>query len=232
MSSTKKSRFSILQPYDVILTFSVFVAVFLSSTAYAQKGMGDYEGVARRRVKPSVVHLSGVVQQIETHPCEHTTGGVELGTHLILKDAQKHEFNIHVGPAAEVANIVRQLRAGSRIDILGFRTAKMPADQYVAKTLILGDRVIRLRDSMLRPYWSRSSLLAVDYSVDGSPPKPQNGRGRSYGFGRWSHYRDHPRRCYRSGRCLRRGFPTPGFGLGRCRANRWWPQGRCWQGTN
>ena len=219
MLSIKKNRFSILQPYDIILTCSVLVAVFFASTAYAQKGMGDYEGVARGQVKTAVVHLSGTVQQIETHPCESATGPAELGTHLILKDAQKQELNIHVGPAAEVADIVRQLRTGNRIDVLAFRTAKMPADQYVAKTLILDDRVIRLRDCMLRPYWSRGSLLASGYSVDQLPPRPQDGRGRGYDFGRWSYRRDCPRRFYRSGRCFRRGLAMPG--LGRCLANRW-----------
>ena len=228
MPSAKKSRFSILQPYDIILTFSVLVAVFFSSTAYAQKGVGDYEGVARRRVKPAVVHLSGIVQQIETHPCESATGRAELGTHLILEDAQKHEFNIHVGPATEVADIVRQLHTGRKIGVLAFRTAKMPAEQYVAKTLILGDRAIRLRDFMLRPYWSRGSLLAIGHSADGSPPRPQDGPGGNYGFWRRSHSRYWPRPCYRSGRCFIRGFPTPGLGLGRCRADQWRQRRPCW----
>jgi len=201
--------------------------MFFASTAYAQKGMGDYEGVARHQVQPAVVHLSGTVQQIETHPCESATGRAELGTHLILEHAQKHELNIHLGPAAEVADIVRQLRTGNEIGVLAFRTTKMPADQYVAKTLILGDRVIRLRDFMLRPYWSRRSLLASGYSVDRLPPRPQDGRSRGYGFGRWSYRRDCPRRFYRSGRYLMRGFQKPGSGLGRCRANQWrqrWPR--------
>jgi hypothetical protein len=138
---------------------------------------------------------------------------------LIIQDAENHEFNIHLGPTPAVADVVRQLRTGNKIGVFAFRTAKMPADQYVAKTLILGDRVIRLRDSMLRPYWSRGSLLAPGYSVDRLPPRPQDGRGRGYGFGRWSYGRDRPRRFYRSGRCFRRGFAMPG--LGRCRANLW-----------
>jgi hypothetical protein len=42
--------------------------------------------------------------------------------------------------------------------LLGFRTDKMPPNQYVAKTLILTNHVIHLRSSNLRPYWANNRL--------------------------------------------------------------------------
>ncbi len=214
MSTTTRNKFNLLQFHSIILLIFALAIGLISTAAYAQKGMGGYEGVGRQRIKPPIVHLSGIVNKIETHPCKNTTGRAELGTHLIIKDPQNHKLNIHLGPTEDVEDIVRSLSVGSRINILGFRTEKMPANQYVAKTLILSDQVIHLRDSMLRPHWSRSSLLPTGRRINA----PEVGFQRrdirifnsGYGFQR--------RRCPRSycgyGRRFRRRFGERGFECG------------------
>jgi hypothetical protein len=89
----------------------------------------------------------------------------------------------------------------------------MPANQYVAKTLMLGDRVVHLRDSMLRPFWSRSSILPTVRRID-APEVGFQRRGNrrldsGYGFQRQCR----PCRYCGYGRCFRRNFHKRGFGF-------------------
>lgn len=226
MTITKKNKFSLLQLRSMVLIVFALAIGLIPTMTYAQKGMGDYEGVGRQQIKPPVVCLTGIVEEIKTHPCEHTTGRAELGTHLIIKDTRNQELNIHLGPTEDVADIVRRLSAGKKINVLGFRTEKMPANQYVAKTMILGDQVIHLRDFMLRPYWSRNSLLAKSDRTNTPAVGPQDRGSRkfdsAYGFQR----RYYPRRGYRCGHCFKRSFYKRGFGFG------FHHIGRRWRGQN
>jgi len=141
---------------NVLVT--ALVVLIWATAAPGQRGMGDGKGVAQQRQKPHLVLISGKLQEIKTHPCEKTTGKAELGTHLILRDKHGQELNIHLGPSPELSETVKQLTVGRKLDLLGFRTDKMPPNNYVAQTLILGSRIIQLRDSDLRPYWAGSRL--------------------------------------------------------------------------
>ena len=220
MSTTKRNRFNLLQFHSIVLIVFALAIDLISITAYAQKGMGDYEGVGRQRIKPPIVRLSGVVKKIETHPCKNTTGMAELGTHLIIKDTRNQKLNIHLGPTEDVNDIVRSLSVGSRIDILGFRTEKMPANQYVAKTLILSDQVIHLRDSMLRPYWARSSLLPAGRRINAPEVGPQSRDKITLNSGYGFQWRRCPRCYYGFGQRFRRCFYKRGFGCGFRHINR------------
>ena len=222
MTITKKNKFGLLQLRSVVPIVFALAIVLIPTMTYAQKGMGDYEGVGRQQIKPTVVRLTGIVEKIETHPCEHTTGWAELGTHLIIKDTRNQKLNIHLGPTEEVADIVRRLSAGKKINVLGFRTEKMPANQYVAKTLILGDQVIGLRDSMLRPYWSRNSLLAKSGRINTPAVGPQDRGSRKFDSGYGFQRRNYPRRGCRYGQCFRRCHYKRGFRLGYRNINRRW----------
>ena len=151
------------QPMKHWIVKSSRVAVCLSilistATSHGQLGMGDRKGIVQQGLKPRLVRLSGTLQQIQTHPCESTTGTADLGTHLILDDKDGQELNIHLGPAIEVSEIVKRLTLRARVDLIGFRTDKMLSNHYVAKTLILPNHIIPLRDSDLRPYWSTRKL--------------------------------------------------------------------------
>jgi hypothetical protein len=222
MSTTTRNKFSLLQLRSIVLTVFALAIGLMPTVTYAQKGMGGYEGVGRQRIKPSVVRLAGIVKKIETHPCKNTTGRAELGTHLIIKDSQNNKLNIHLGPTEDVNDIVRSLSVGSRIDILGFRTEKMPADQYVAKTLILSDQVIHLRDSMLRPYWSRNSLLAKSDRIYPPAVGSQDRGGRKFDSGYGFQRRNYPRRGCWCGQCFRHRRYKRGFGFGFRHINRRW----------
>jgi hypothetical protein len=222
MTIDKRNKLSLLQLRSIILIVFALAIGLIPTMTYAQKGMGDYEGVGRQQIKPPVVSLTGIVEEIKTHPCENTTGWAVLGTHLIIKDARNQKLNIHLGPTEEVADIVRRLSAGKKINILGFRTEKMPANQYVAKTLILSDQVIGLRDSMLRPYWSRNSLLAKSDRIYTPAVRPQDRGSRKFESGYGFQWRHCPSRYCGYGQCLRRCLYKRGFGFGFRHINRRW----------
>lgn len=207
MGNTKEIRLGHFRRCECTLACAVLVAMLFSTTGYAQKGMGDHEGMARRAVKPPIVRISGILQEIRTHPCERTTGRALIGTHLILKDSQNREFNIHLGPTVDVADIVKRLSVGKKIEILGFRTEKMPADHRVAKALIFGGRTIQLRDSMLRPSWSRSGRYAESRGGNRQMMRLEGQVGVRYGSGRWrSRYQQRRYGNHRSRCCFGRRF--------------------------
>jgi hypothetical protein len=153
------------------------VPLFAPPAAHAQKGMGDRDGVVRQGLQPATVTLSGTVVSVDTHPCEKTTGRSPEGTHLILDGGQGVEYNVHLGPADAVAAIAERLQTGSRVEVIAFRTAKMPENHYVAVRLVIegSETVYRLRDENLRPLWSTRS--SFESGQDRTPGYGERGRG-------------------------------------------------------
>lgn len=158
MKNLYEKGFGYVERKSMVVLLGTLLVLIFSSAAPGQRGMGDDEGIARQMLKPHLVHISGKLQEIKTHPCENTTGNADLGTHLILKDKQDRELNVHLGPTPVLSKIIKQLKKGRNIELIGFRTDKMPQNQYVAKILIFGGNVIQLRDSNLRPYWAGSGF--------------------------------------------------------------------------
>jgi hypothetical protein len=158
MKNLEKTRLIAIGRYGVFVFVSILLVLFWASAAPGQRGMGDGVGVAQQMLKPSLVHISGKLQEIKTHPCENTTGQADLGIHLILKDKQGRELNVHLGPAPALSETIKQLKIDEKIELIGFRTDKMPLNQYVAKILIFDGNVIQLRNSGLRPYWAGSGF--------------------------------------------------------------------------
>jgi len=159
------------------------------SLTLAQEGLGDSQEVARQPAKPRVVLLSGEVLEVKTEPCQMTTGRSKLGTHLIVKTSDLKTLNIHLGPADAVKSVVKELLAGVEVKVEAFRTKKMKDDQYIARSLAIGDRTMELRDKNLRPAWAGAKTLeeqarkiavtAVEPSLDAAvAPR----------FGRCSHF--------------------------------------------
>jgi len=138
-----------------LLLPALFISLLFSSEpSHAQKGTGETSGVARQAVKPAVVTLSGELLEIKTGPCENTAGRSPLGTHLILKDSAGKVLNVHLGPESAVDHAVEQLTVGQLLTMEAFRTDRLPEGHYIAKSLLLGDKTIHLRDDNLRPSWA------------------------------------------------------------------------------
>ena len=159
----------------------------LASTALAQKGVGDLSGVAGQPIKPGIVSLSGKIIEVKTGPCESTTGRSLVGTHVILETAEKELLNVHLGPAAAVADTVARLSVGQPLAVRAFRTEKMKEKHYVAQSLTFGKTTVELRDAGLRPVWAGGNVgpqrTAAGQAGHGRARGPGWGRGRGPGWG-------------------------------------------------
>lgn len=152
---------------------------------HAQRGVGQGSGIAAGVEVPAIVSFTGRVVEVKTEPCQATTGRASVGTHFLLKKSDGEVLNIHLGPASEVAEIAEELTANRKITATCFRTAKMAAGDYVAKSVTVGDRTLELRDQGLRPTWAGVVSAKAGQSSDGvtSSWRRRGGRGSRRGWG-------------------------------------------------
>ena len=163
----------------VVVVTVVTLGNWLVGAACAQKGTGDATGVAQQAVKPEVTSLSGKIVEIKTGPCEDTTGRSPVGTHIILETPEKEKLNVHLGPAAAVAETVAKLTVGQEITVKAFRTDKLKDHHYVATSLTFDKTTVELRDDTLRPVWAQGGGAGRGFgAVQGG------GQGRGLGWGR------------------------------------------------
>jgi hypothetical protein len=139
----------------VVVVMVVTLGTWFVGAAYAQKGTGDATGVAQQAVKPEIVAISGKLLEIKTGPCEATTGHSSVGTHIILETAEKEKVNVHLGPAAAVAETVAKLTVGQEITVKAFRTDKLKNHHYVATSITFDKTTVEFRDDTLRPVWAQ-----------------------------------------------------------------------------
>jgi hypothetical protein len=92
-----------------ISIITVALSFLFSSTAFAQKGMGDDTGIVRQGLTPPVSSISGKLLEIKSGPCEKTTGKANIGIHLIIQGSKGQKLNIHLGPKNAVDHVVDQL---------------------------------------------------------------------------------------------------------------------------
>jgi hypothetical protein len=182
-------------------------------TAYAQRGMGDAEGLARRGLQPELTKVSGKLVRIETHPCQQTTGQGILGTHVGLLTPEGQTLDIDLGWAAAVESIAARLVIGQPLDAVVFRTDSMPEGRWVAKSLTIDGDVLALRDDRLRPFWAgpgggqgpsrtaagsgwgtRGYGVGGGYRVGGG-----SGYGAGYGYGQGRRWAQGPGRMANAG---------------------------------
>jgi hypothetical protein len=162
-----------------MLTLAVLGLV--ASAALAQRGVGDPSGVARTGTPPEIVTLSGKVLEVKTEPCTNTTGRFPVGTHFLMNTAEGKTLNIHLGPAAMVEFVAKELVPDKAVTVDAFRTEKMKADHYVAQQLSYDGRSVRLRDETLQPVWAGGTGTGT--ARGGAAPGPGRGAGPGWGRG-------------------------------------------------
>jgi len=169
-----------------MLTLAVLGLV--ASAALAQRGVGDPSGVARTGTTPEIVTLSGKVLEVKTEPCANTTGRFPVGTHFLMKTAEGKTLNIHLGPAAMVEFVAKELVPDKAVKVQAFRTEKMKEDHYVAQQLSYDGRSVTLRDETLQPVWAGGAgtgTASGDAALGpGRGAGPGWGRGMGYGRNR------------------------------------------------
>jgi hypothetical protein len=148
------------------------LVALMAAPALAQRGTGDATGVARSGIQPPVVTISGTLDRIETGPCAATTGRAVAGTHVVVTTADGETRNIHLGPAADVADTVAVLPIGKAVTVEAFRTDKLKDGQYIAKSLTFDGKSVTLRDANLRPVWAGRGAPAATSEEPGGSGAP------------------------------------------------------------
>jgi hypothetical protein len=138
---------------SMIGTLVVMLALAFAVSAAAQRGVGQWVGVAQRAEKPAIETISGILKEVKIGSWGRTIGRSLLGVHIIVAVDEK-SINLHLGPAAALEDAVVQLSADQPITFEAFRTDVMPDDVYVAKSLKVSGTIFDLRDDNLRPYWA------------------------------------------------------------------------------
>ncbi len=124
-------------------------------TAWAQRGMGESDGVA-----PDVTYdprgLLGEIASIEVGACESTTGRAVEGAHLVVAMPDGQDANVHLGPtfAESVSGVLEVADVGDEIRAEVFRTDVMPMGTFAAVTVTVDGQRFRLRGDDLRPEWA------------------------------------------------------------------------------
>ena len=168
----RRTSIAALKMIVCAILVALMVALMIPASAWAQRGMGEKEGVAQQPVKPEMVELAGTVDSIDTHACAQTTGHGYWGMHMMLRSADDRTLNVHLGPVSAVKEMVAGLEEGTRVQVKAFRTERMPADHYVAQSVSWDDQQVTLRDATsLRPVWA------------GQLGAGQQGMGRQRGMG-------------------------------------------------
>ena len=152
-----------------------------ASLAHAQKGTGAATGVAQQLARPEITSISGTIREIQTGPCQATTGRASIGTHLVIENAKGEKLNIHLGPTAAVKHISNRLTAGDEVTINVFRTEKMTEGHFVAQSILLGKVSAQLRDGNCRPLWAGSGTAGQ--GLGGPQSGARYGRGNRGGGG-------------------------------------------------
>lgn len=141
--------------YFKIIGILLGLIFILNLSAFAQKGMGDSNGIARSAVQPTIVEVEGSLHHIKTGPCEHTTGHAIIGTHLFIDtDDNDQLMNIHLGAAYAVESFVNELEIGQIVRFKAFRTQTMGPMDLIAKEVVANEKTLQLRDDNLRPVWA------------------------------------------------------------------------------
>ncbi|MCF8307836.1 MAG: hypothetical protein K9I68_02390 [Bacteroidales bacterium] len=131
----------------------IAVALFFHGVS-AQKGTGRDEGMAINNANAEIVEFSGEFVQTETKPCGNSTGRSYAGTHIFVEKDAETTFNVHLGPADAVDQILDKMEKGREIEVVAIDTKNLPETQYVAKELHLDGESVTLRDDNLRPFWA------------------------------------------------------------------------------
>jgi len=151
-SDPMKKNFARRTPF-----YFLIASLWLGATgALSQKGVGETTGIAQSNQSVNLESVSGTVLEMKNGPCENTSGKSIEGAHLILSTDSSDVLNLHLGPADArvIKNLLSQVKIGSKIEAVTFRTTRLPSGQWIAKSVrVEGMDSIVLRDEDLRPTW-------------------------------------------------------------------------------
>ncbi len=97
----------------------------------------------------SVITVTGMVEKVEKRPGK---AGSFFGVHLMLK-TEKESFDVHLGPEWFVEDGESKFLINDKVKVTGSRIMYKGRPAIIAKEIVKGDDVLKLRDDRGFPSW-------------------------------------------------------------------------------
>jgi hypothetical protein len=130
------------------LTILAMLLAGLTVGLYAQRGPARlYDGTA--------MAFDGVIEKVVKSKNMHMTG-----VHLLIK-SQNEPFEVHLGPAAFLAEKNATFKEGDAVAVIGWGLPRPGKFFVIAREVKKGDQVLTLRNEQGVPLWSRSMMCSM-----------------------------------------------------------------------
>jgi hypothetical protein len=134
------------------LTILAMLLAGLIVSLYAQRGPARlYDGTA--------MALDGIVEKVVQSKNMHMTG-----VHLLIK-SQNETFEVHLGPAAFLAEKNATFKDGDTVAVVGWGLPRSERFFVIAREVKKGDQVLTLRNEQGVPLWSRSMMCRMPETI-------------------------------------------------------------------
>ena len=136
------------------LKMLVLVSMLVAITGYAQNGIGERNGVVEEAIPIALIEMNGTIEKVNEGPCTYTVGNAVNGIHLTVLTENQEMVNVHLGPTWAISVWVDGMEHGTHVDLVVFRTEKLPIGHYIAKELEWDGQRAQFRDGYLKPFWA------------------------------------------------------------------------------
>jgi hypothetical protein len=134
------------------LTILAMLLAGLTVSLYAQRGPARlYDGTA--------MTFDGIVEKVVQSKNMRMTG-----VHLLIK-SQNETFEVHLGPAAFLAEKKATFKEGDTVAVVGWGLPRSERFFVIAREVKKGDQVLTLRNEQGVPLWSRSMMCRMPETI-------------------------------------------------------------------
>lgn len=133
-----------------IITLIALLFVFITSSTIAQNGWGRGSNYNKLYDTKTVETISGTVTTIDK---VYTDKNSTYGVHLTIS-TNNGEINVHLGPAWYIENQDLQIVKDDNITVTGSKVTYDGNKVIIAKEVVKGDQILKLRDEDGYPLWS------------------------------------------------------------------------------
>lgn len=126
------------------------LVLLFAGNIYSQNGWGPGSSYNRMYDTKTVETISGSVISIDQIL---TDKNMSVGIHLLL-NTENGNVSIHLGPAWYIENQDIQIIKGDNVSVTGSKVTYNGDQVIIAKEVIKGDQLLKLRDENGFPLWS------------------------------------------------------------------------------
>lgn len=135
---------------SIIAIFITLLFVFVSFNSYSQDGWGRGSNYNRLYDVKTVETISGQVTSIDkVYPDKNSSYGV----HLTLSTSSG-SISIHLGPGWYIEKQDMQIAIDDNITVTGSKVTYDGNQVIIAKEVVKGDMILKLRDDEGYPFWA------------------------------------------------------------------------------